>query len=250
MISADGAHNPEAARALAATWAASPWSRRPGALDLGPDARQGPGGACSRPLAPFLRDVVAHVRPPSPRALEPLGVRRRPCADSRPRARVVVEEESRPPRSPPGVGDARAPAVAVCAGSPIWPGAALTALGEAPMSGLAVGVDVGGGRFAKIALVTPAGGRRPLGRRSRPSLAARRRSSSGTPAALKGWRYDSLGLGLAGGVDAESGALLFAPNLKRWKGFSFKREFERRLKVRPSPTTTPTSPSGEATRSA
>jgi glucokinase len=99
------------------------------------------------------------------------------------------------------------------------------------VSGLAVGVDVGG-TFAKIALVTPAGEivrstSIPTGPRRSPAEFVRHVAS-----ALKGWKYDSLGLGLAGGLDAETGTLLFAPNLKRWIGFSFKREFERRLKVR------------------
>jgi glucokinase len=99
------------------------------------------------------------------------------------------------------------------------------------MMGLSVGVDVGG-TFSKIALVTPAGDvvrsvQIPTGPRRAPTEFVRQ-----VAGALRGWRYDSLGLGLAGGVDAASGALLFAPNLKRWIGFSFKREFERRLKVR------------------
>jgi glucokinase len=99
------------------------------------------------------------------------------------------------------------------------------------MSGLSVGVDVGG-TFAKIALVTPAGDvvrsvRIPTEPRRAPKEFVGR-----VVGALRGWRFESLGLGLAGGVDAETGTLLFAPNLKRWRGFSFKREFERRLKVR------------------
>jgi len=97
--------------------------------------------------------------------------------------------------------------------------------------GLSVGVDVGG-TFAKIGLVTPAGDvvrsvQIPTDPRQAPAEFVRR-----VAGALDGWRYDTLGLGLAGGVDADSGTLLFAPNLKRWVGFSFKREFERRLKIR------------------
>ena len=95
----------------------------------------------------------------------------------------------------------------------------------------AVGVDVGG-TFSKIGLVTPAGeivrsvqiptepGRSPV------------EFVRAVAAAIRGWRFGSAGLGLAGGVDAPTGTLLFAPNLKGWVGFSFKREFERRLKVR------------------
>ena len=98
------------------------------------------------------------------------------------------------------------------------------------MNGLSVGVDVGG-TFAKIALVTPRGDvvrsvSVPTDPRRAPAEFVRH-----VCGALKGWRYDSLGLGVAGGLDAETGTLLFAPNLKRWIGFSFKREFERRLKV-------------------
>lgn len=99
------------------------------------------------------------------------------------------------------------------------------------MRGLSVGIDVGG-TFSKIGLVTPAGdvvrsAQIPTDPRLAPAEFVRR-----VAGALAGWRYDTLGLGLAGGVDAESGTLLFAPNLKRWVGFSFKREFERRLKIR------------------
>jgi len=96
---------------------------------------------------------------------------------------------------------------------------------------LSVGIDVGG-TFAKIGLVTPAGdvvrsAQIPTDPRLAPAEFVRR-----VAGALRGWRYGTLGLGLAGGVDAETGTLLFAPNLKRWVGFSFKREFERRLKIR------------------
>ena len=99
------------------------------------------------------------------------------------------------------------------------------------MSGLAVGVDVGG-TFAKIALVTPGGDVvRSVSIPTEPHRAPVEFVGR-VVAALKGWRYASLGLGLAGGLDAETGTLLFAPNLKRWIGYSFKREFERRLKVR------------------
>jgi glucokinase len=98
------------------------------------------------------------------------------------------------------------------------------------MSGLSVGIDVGG-TFAKIALVTPAGDvvrsvSIPTDPRHAPAEFVRH-----VVGALKGWRYESLGLGVAGGLDEETGTLLFSPNLKRWIGFSFKREFERCLKV-------------------
>lgn len=99
------------------------------------------------------------------------------------------------------------------------------------MSRLSVGVDVGG-TFAKIGLVTPSGElarsvQIPTDPEQAPREFARR-----VCAALKGWRYGTMGLGLAGGVDAATGTLLFAPNLKRWVGFSFTREFQRRLKIR------------------
>ena len=99
------------------------------------------------------------------------------------------------------------------------------------MKGLSVGIDVGG-TFAKIALVTPAGEvvrsvSIPTEPRRAPVEFVRK-----VAGALKGWRYDSLGLGVAGGLDADTGTILFSPNLKRWIGFSFKREFERRLKIR------------------
>ncbi|HXT02415.1 MAG TPA: folylpolyglutamate synthase/dihydrofolate synthase family protein [Elusimicrobiota bacterium] len=122
----DGAHNPEAARALAATFKASPWSKRPARWILGILRDKDEAGVL-KPLAPFLRDVAV-VRPPSPRALEPLefaaSVRRHA-----PRARVTVE------RDPAGAiaawrRDARAPAVAVCAGSLYLAGAALKAAGR------------------------------------------------------------------------------------------------------------------------
>ncbi len=99
------------------------------------------------------------------------------------------------------------------------------------MKGLSVGIDVGG-TFAKIALVTPEGDvvrsvSIPTEPRRAPVEFVRH-----VAGALKGWRYETLGLGIAGGLDAETGTLLFSPNLKRWIGFSFKREFERRLKIR------------------
>jgi dihydrofolate synthase/folylpolyglutamate synthase len=122
----DGGHNPEAARALAATWAASPWSRRPARWILGLLGDKDAAGVL-RPLARHLRDVVV-VRPPSPRALAPLelaaAVRR-----AAPRARVTVED---------GVASAlaawrrerSAPDAAVCAGSLYLAGAALRACGR------------------------------------------------------------------------------------------------------------------------
>jgi dihydrofolate synthase/folylpolyglutamate synthase len=122
----DGAHNPEAARSLAATWAASPWSRRPARWILGILRDKDLRGVLL-PLAPYLRDVII-VRPPSPRALAPLefaaAVRR-----FAPRARITVESD--PARALAAWRrDARAPAVAVCAGSLYLAGAALKTIGR------------------------------------------------------------------------------------------------------------------------
>jgi len=117
----DGAHNPEAARALAETWAASPWSKRPARWILGLMRDKDLRGVLE-PLAPFLRDVVV-VRPPSPRALDPIafaGAVRRAA----PRAHVTVESD---PASALAAWrrDGKAPASAVCAGSLYLAGAAL-----------------------------------------------------------------------------------------------------------------------------
>lgn len=66
----DGAHNPEAARALAGTFKASPFAKKPVRWVIGmmrdKDARN-----VLKPIAPFLRDVHV-VRPPSPRAMDPI----------------------------------------------------------------------------------------------------------------------------------------------------------------------------------
>jgi dihydrofolate synthase/folylpolyglutamate synthase len=126
----DGAHNPEAARALAATWRASPWSRKPSRWILGIMRDKDVRGVL-KPVAPFLRDVVV-VRPPSPRALDPLefaaAVRR-----AAPRARVTVERD--PARALAAWRrDPGAPAVAVCAGSLYLAGAALDAAGRGKRS--------------------------------------------------------------------------------------------------------------------
>ncbi|HVC08614.1 MAG TPA: folylpolyglutamate synthase/dihydrofolate synthase family protein [Elusimicrobiota bacterium] len=65
----DGAHNPEAARCLAETWRASPWSRGRVRWIVGilrdKDAR-----GVVKALAPALQDVVV-CAPPSPRAMAP-----------------------------------------------------------------------------------------------------------------------------------------------------------------------------------
>jgi len=121
----DGAHNPEAARALAATWKSSPLSKRPARWILGIMKDKDTEGVL-KPLASFLKDVVV-VRPPSPRALDPLdfAVHLRRAA---PKARITVE------RDPATAihawkNDKSAPNVAICAGSLYLAGAALKAVG-------------------------------------------------------------------------------------------------------------------------
>ncbi len=120
----DGAHNPEAARALAATFKASPWAKRPARWILGLMRDKDLKGVLG-PLKPFLRDVVV-VRPPSPRALDPMeladGVRR-----LAPKAHVTVERDPAEAVAAWRSDDA-APRVAVCAGSLYLAGAALRAV--------------------------------------------------------------------------------------------------------------------------
>jgi glucokinase len=95
---------------------------------------------------------------------------------------------------------------------------------------LSVGIDVGG-TFAKIGLVDPMGSViRSHQIPTEPSKGPRhfvRRAA----AILKDWKFGSVGLGLAGGVDAKTGTLLFVPNLKGWTGFSFKKAFTKSLGV-------------------
>jgi len=120
----DGGHNPEAARALAATWKSSPLSRKPARWIMGIMKDKDTRGVLS-PLAPFIKEAVL-VRPPSPRAREPLDladfVRR-----AAPKAHVTIERD-------PATAieawrkDTKAPKVAVCAGSLYLAGAALKAV--------------------------------------------------------------------------------------------------------------------------
>jgi dihydrofolate synthase/folylpolyglutamate synthase len=122
----DGAHNPEAARALAATWRSSPHSKRRSRWILGVMKDKDVAGVLG-PIAPFLKDAVV-VRPPSPRALEPFDL----AASVRrlaPKARVTIERD---PAAAIGAWrrDAAAPPVAVCAGSLYLAGAALKAAGR------------------------------------------------------------------------------------------------------------------------
>lgn len=121
----DGGHNPEAARALAATWKSSPFSKKPARWILGIMKDKDTRGVLA-PLASFIKEAVL-VRPPSPRALEPVElaefVRR-----AAPKAHVTIERD-------PATAieawrrDKRAPNVVVCTGSLYLAGAALKAVG-------------------------------------------------------------------------------------------------------------------------
>jgi len=98
------------------------------------------------------------------------------------------------------------------------------------MKNLSVGIDVGG-TFAKIGLVAPNGDvvrseQIPTDPAAGPAHFIRRAA-----AIVKAWKFGSVGLGLAGGVDARTGTLLFVPNLKGWSGFPFKKAFSRSLGV-------------------
>lgn len=98
------------------------------------------------------------------------------------------------------------------------------------MKNLSVGIDVGG-TFAKIGLVDPKGEilhsiQIPTEPSKGPAHFIRRAA-----AIVKAWSFGSVGLGLAGGVDAATGTLLFVPNLKGWSGFAFKKAFSKSLGV-------------------
>ncbi len=98
------------------------------------------------------------------------------------------------------------------------------------MSELSVGIDVGG-TYAKIGLVNEKGDvlrseQIPTDPSKGPAHFVRRAA-----AIVQAWKFKSVGLGLAGGVDAKTGTLLFVPNLKGWTGFSFKKAFEKSLGV-------------------
>lgn len=93
-----------------------------------------------------------------------------------------------------------------------------------------VGIDVGG-TFAKIGLVDEKG--KVLRSVQIPTQPERgpKHFVEEVSAMLRSWPISSIGLGLAGGVDAATGRLLFVPNLKGWEGFSFRSAFEKALKV-------------------
>lgn len=110
----DGAHNPEAARALAATFGASPFSKRNVRWVLGmmrdKDVRN-----VLKPLSPYLKDVHV-VRPPSPRAMDPIDLAEEVRRASQ--ARVTVSD----------LPTALKAKTVVCAGSLYLAGAALRKL--------------------------------------------------------------------------------------------------------------------------
>jgi len=96
------------------------------------------------------------------------------------------------------------------------------------MKNLSVGIDVGG-TFTKFGLVAPDGAvlqslQIPTEPSQGPAHFIRRAA-----AIVKAWKFGSVGLGLAGGVDAKTGTLLFVPNLKGWSGFSFKKPLSKVL---------------------
>lgn len=98
------------------------------------------------------------------------------------------------------------------------------------MKNRSVGIDVGG-TFAKLGLVDPAG--ELIESIQIPTLPAKGpadflRRAEGV---LRNWSFSSIGLGLAGGVDPDTGTLLFVPNLKGWTGFAFRRALERAYAV-------------------
>lgn len=100
------------------------------------------------------------------------------------------------------------------------------------MSRPAVGIDVGG-TFAKVAAVARTG--RILRLEEIPTRPAEGPAAfvGRLGALLDSWPgpFAGAGLGLAGEVDAERGRLRFAPNMKGWDGFDFKRALTKRLRV-------------------
>lgn len=109
----DGAHNPEAAAVLARAWKASPWSKGRSRWIMGVMKDKDAGGIL-KALAPHLSEVV-FVRPPSPRAEEPIALAERLRRISR---RVHATIETDPETAVRGwLADAKAPRTAVVTGS-------------------------------------------------------------------------------------------------------------------------------------
>ncbi|MEK7233505.1 MAG: folylpolyglutamate synthase/dihydrofolate synthase family protein [Elusimicrobiota bacterium] len=121
----DGGHNPEAARALAATWMSSPFSKKPARWIMG-IMKDKDTAAVLAPLAPFMSEVVV-VRPPSPRALEPLDLAHF-VRHAAPKAQITIERD---PATAIAAWrkDKCSPKVAICTGSLYLAGAALKAVG-------------------------------------------------------------------------------------------------------------------------
>ncbi len=105
------------------------------------------------------------------------------------------------------------------------------------MPEICVGIDVGG-TFTKVAAVAPSGrvlleAQLPAEVAAGPASFVDRISALiGAWRSQRGLKISGVGLGLAGDVDSERGALRFAPNLRGWNGFEFKKAFEKRLKTR------------------
>ncbi len=97
----------------------------------------------------------------------------------------------------------------------------------------ALGVDVGG-TFAKLAAVSASGrvlreARLPTEAVKGPAAFARRLT-----AAIGEWRDlkpKALGLGVAGDVDSENGALRFSPNLRGWENYPLRSILARQLSL-------------------
>ncbi|HAZ08720.1 MAG TPA: hypothetical protein DCZ01_09420 [Elusimicrobia bacterium] len=98
------------------------------------------------------------------------------------------------------------------------------------MRGRLVGVDVGG-TYTKICLIDPDGSVHESFQIPTEPKRSPKEFLSRVAAATRVWNFKGVGLALAGGVETGDGSLLFAPNLKTWIGFPFKRTLERMLRV-------------------
>lgn len=106
-----------------------------------------------------------------------------------------------------------------------------------PKNNASIGIDVGG-TYTKIAILNPSGG--ALGKKQLPTQASLGPRDfveriGGTVLEMEKnlkVRAAGLGLALAGAVDPVSGKILFAPNLKGWTHFDFKKAFSKKLGAR------------------